>query len=62
MKTYEEQQKLACKELIRKQARQDPVCAEYLSQQAHNFFTGGGIAFIETMLDYDDDVEDFRPY
>lgn len=62
MKTYEEQQKLARLELVRKQARRDPICAEYLSQQAHNSFSGGGIAFLETMLDYDDDVEDFRPY
>lgn len=60
--TDEERQKQARNELIRKQARRDPVCAEYLSQQAHNAFVGGGFAFIETLMDCEDDEDDFRPY
>ncbi len=55
-------QKKARHELIRKQAHHDPICAEYLSQQAHNAFDGGGFAFIETQLDSEEDEDDFRPY
>ena len=63
MNTNEEDiQKQARNELIRRQARHDPVCAELLSQQAYNAQAGGGFAFIETMLDADEDTDDFRPY
>ncbi len=58
----EDVQKQARNELVWKQARRDPVCAEYLSQQAHNAFAGGGFAFIETMMDSEEDEDDFRPY
>ncbi len=58
----DEKQRQARNELIRKQARRDPVCAEYLSQQAHNNFVGGGLSFIETQMDSEEDEDDFRPY
>lgn len=61
--TYEEQQKLAMTELIRKQAANgDPVCAELLSLSALNHKQGGGYAWIDTQLDMEDDDDDFRPY
>ena len=49
----------ARRQLIRKQARRDPVCAESLA--AESLLTGGA-AFIPTMLDYDDELEDWRPF
>ena len=58
----EDAQKQARNDLIRKQARRDPVCAEYLSLLADNAFAGGGFAFIETMIDSEEDEDDFRPY
>lgn len=62
MKSDSEEQAKARNELIRKQARHDPVCAEYLSQQAFNALAGGGFAFIETQLNSEEDEDDFRPY
>lgn len=58
----DDREKQARNELIRKQARRDPVCAEYLSQQAFNALAGGGFAFIETQLNFEEDEDDFRPY
>ena len=58
----EDTEKQARNELIRKQARHDSICAEYLSQQAHNAFAGGGFAFIETVMDSEEEGDDFRPY
>lgn len=59
-----EEQSIARNELIRRQARKgDSICAEYLSLQASNAKIGGGYAFIETMLDMQDEFDDdFRPY
>lgn len=48
--------------LVRKQARHDPVCAELLALTATMCMEGGGQAFIPTMLDYEDEDDDFRPY
>lgn len=58
----EDEQKIARNDLIRKQGRVDPVCAEYISQQARNSKAGGGFSFIETLLDSEEDEDDFRPY
>lgn len=59
----EDKEKISRQQLIRKQARHDPVCAEYLALQATNAQQGGGLAFIETMLDCEDEEsDDFRPY
>ena len=58
----EEREKRAVNELIRKQARYDPVCSDYISQQAFNYLAGGGFAFIETQLNFEDEEDDFRPY
>ena len=54
-----EEQLEARRRLIKLQARHDPVCAESLA--AESLLTGGA-AFIPTMLDYDDDLEDWRPF
>lgn len=58
----EDQQNLARSELVRKQARRDFVCSEYLAFQASNNLAGGACAFIETMVESEEDEEDFRPY
>lgn len=58
---YEDQQKKARMKLLRKQARRDPVCAEYLGLMAENSMSGA-TAFIETVLDSEEDEDDFRPY
>lgn len=61
-RTKEDKQNIARNELIRKQARHDPVCAEYISQQAYNTLIGGGLSFIETVLNSEEDEDEFRPY
>ena len=48
--------------LVRKQAQSDPVCAELLALTATMHMAGGGQAYISTMLDYEDEDDDFRPY
>ena len=58
----EEKEKRVINELIRKQARQDPICSDYISQQAFNHLAGGGFAFIETQLNFEDEEDDFRPF
>lgn len=62
MTTPEEKEKQARYEMIRKQARRDPICAEYLMQVAINNLADGGFAWIETQLDFEDEEDDFRPY
>ena len=58
----DEKEKRSINELIRKQARHDPVCSDYISQQAFNYLAGGGFAFIETQLNFEDNEDDFRPF
>lgn len=58
----EERERQARLQMVRKQARTDPVCAELLALEATMHMAGGGQAFISTMLDYDDDFEEFRPF
>jgi hypothetical protein len=60
----EDKQKQARMELVRKQARHDPVCAEYLNSCALNSCAGGGRAWIETQLDMEEgfDDEECRPF
>lgn len=51
--------------LIKRQAvAGDAVCALYLGFVAENHLAGGGAAWIETQIDYDEENEDdeFRPY
>ncbi len=49
--------------LLKKQAEQgDEVCQAYLNEQALNAKSAGGEAFIETLLDMQDEDDDFRPY
>lgn len=62
MTTPEEKEKQARLELIRAQARHDPVCAEYLAMVAINNLAGGATAWIETQLDFEEEENDFRPY
>jgi hypothetical protein len=58
----EDTEKIARNELIRQQARRDPICAEYLALQATNAKAGNGFSFIETQLDAEEDDDDFRPF
>lgn len=58
----EDHEKSARDALIKKQARTDPVCAEYIAQQATLAQLGGGFAFIPTQLDMEDEDDDFRPF
>ncbi len=60
--TDEERQRQARLELLRKQARHDPVCSEYLALIALNSRAGGGRDWIETQLDMEEDEDDFHPY
>lgn len=60
--TDNEKQRQARLELLRKQARHDPVCAEYLASIALNSRAGGGRAWIETQLDMEEEDDDFRPF
>jgi len=62
-KNYEEAQRLAKIEMIRKQAvNGDSICADLLSLSALNSSSTGGHAWIDTQIDMEEDDDDFRPY
>lgn len=52
----------AKKELIRKQSRKAPVCAEAVALEASLAWEKNGAAFISTMMDYEDELEEWRPF